>query len=182
MILAAPIFAGEHSPSVAVRREGTRALGGLVVSHDAGNRKVIIAHPANWSELAAAEQAFLSAEENRQLYVAVTRAAEELVVSRLVIHPEKGEPYRADDTMWSALNASLDGHGQALTVDVGTTEGRGVLASSGEEIVAAGRAADGAARASCRALLDRRDAHPRPILARGGCDALRRQRPRARAR
>ena len=141
VILAAPLIGGAHLPKVAVRREGARAVGGVLVTYEDRGRTRVLAHPADWETLAAEEARFLAAEEDRQLYVAVTRAADELVVSRLMVTARNGVPTAAGETAWSALTGTLESQATPLTLVATAPAGRPVLDASSARITAlAGRA------------------------------------------
>ena len=70
----------------------------------------ILAQPLAWSAHEAAEQPYSTAEDVRLLYVAATRAKEELVVARC--------DATEDGSCWSDLHASLDAPGQAERIDL----------------------------------------------------------------
>ncbi len=106
VILAAPIEASDHEPNVhIVRTEAGGADGGIVIS--AG--KIVIAQPVGWGKMADSERSFSSAEDQRLLYVATTRAMHELVVSRCERPRTKSATEAKPDTSaWSPLGAVLD--------------------------------------------------------------------------
>ncbi|MFL5506049.1 MAG: UvrD-helicase domain-containing protein, partial [Gemmatimonadales bacterium] len=104
VILAAPTPEREHPTRHAIARSADgSAVGGLLVSDEHGT---IIAQPAGWAEMAAREAAFEAAEAVRLLYVAVTRAKRELVVSRLIYQNKSGPA--EDKSAWSPLGGMLD--------------------------------------------------------------------------
>jgi ATP-dependent helicase/nuclease subunit A len=78
VVLASPFGGGFHQPTRRVVRDETgRALGFTTVSD--GDRK--LAQPRDWTtEHAPIEERFEAAEQDRLLYVAATRAADELVI------------------------------------------------------------------------------------------------------
>src|SRR5690606_7007180 len=82
VILAMPF--GDWSPPPASRavRGGTgRALGCATVAERRGpNQVVTLAQPADWDAHAEEESRFARAEDERLLYVAATRPAQELIV------------------------------------------------------------------------------------------------------
>jgi len=69
-----------------------------------------LARPESWDEMAEVEKRFAAAEDVRLLYVAVTRAKEELVVARW-----RGKP---EESFWRALDPWLDAHATLLEMDV----------------------------------------------------------------
>jgi ATP-dependent helicase/nuclease subunit A len=150
VVLAAPWFEEDHPPKVAVRREGMRAVGGVLVRNMSSREKEVLAHPLNWTELAAAEQSFLDAEVNRLLYVASTRAKEELVVSRLWGTPSKKPPQLAEGTAWSALNSTLEVRATLLKMEPTDPPGRDLLQRSGSEIAGDARKTDEARAAASK--------------------------------
>ncbi|MEX0907937.1 MAG: PD-(D/E)XK nuclease family protein, partial [Gemmatimonadota bacterium] len=83
VVLAMPF--GDWSPlpsSRVVRDETGRALGyAAVTTRKTRNTSVTLAQPADWDEHAAIEEQFRLAENDRLLYVAATRAADELIVA-----------------------------------------------------------------------------------------------------
>jgi ATP-dependent helicase/nuclease subunit A len=78
-----------------------------------------LARPFGWGERQAAERAFAEAEEVRLLYVAVTRAREELVVARW--------PEGRGSSAWAPLDSWLEEHAEVLTLDRGTPSPRDQL-------------------------------------------------------
>ena len=86
---------------VHIKRDGAKSLGWFKVewkSETSFASKVLGEH-ADWEQHKAAEEPFLTAEENRLLYVAATRARQMLVVSRSA--SSKGKP------AWGVLNQAL---------------------------------------------------------------------------
>jgi ATP-dependent exoDNAse (exonuclease V) beta subunit len=86
----------------------------------------VLAIPEGWEEKEDAERRFEAAEEVRLLYVAVTRAKEELVVARW--------PDRASKSPWRALDPWLEEHAERLELESRDPEpGRTLEASWAEE-------------------------------------------------
>jgi ATP-dependent helicase/nuclease subunit A len=84
VFLADPLGGFEPRPDVHVVREGAEARGYFAIAEEGEkpwNRKEI-AEPEGWAALKVAEQAYRTAEEDRVLYVAATRARDMLVVGR----------------------------------------------------------------------------------------------------
>ncbi len=102
VVLADPSRPGSHPTRSHTERspDGT-AVGWLCVSEarQGYGPDRLIARPVGWDEKAAAEDRFGLAERVRLLYVAVTRAKDELVVSRW--------PAKAGGSAWSALDPWL---------------------------------------------------------------------------
>lgn len=127
VVLAHPVAPQEHPPTMHVRRrEDGRAEGFMLVEGERG--RAVLARPLDWSELEAAEKAFEEAEEARLLYVACTRAEEELVVARHVSVPNKkesAEAYRkrrqeeVRAVSWGPLDEWLEKHAVALELEGG---------------------------------------------------------------
>ncbi|MBI4521707.1 MAG: PD-(D/E)XK nuclease family protein, partial [Gemmatimonadetes bacterium] len=83
VFLADPLAGVKARAGVRVIREGPRATGYLRLGRTWGEGQWDeLAEPAGWEEHAAAELAYVEAEEKRLLYVAATRARDLLVVSR----------------------------------------------------------------------------------------------------
>jgi ATP-dependent helicase/nuclease subunit A len=91
-----------------------------------------LARPLGWSQKEAAEREFEGAEDVRLLYVACTRAAEELVVARNKKRPDKSP--------WASLDHSLDLHALPLNVREVPAPEREQLETGPDEIRAAARA------------------------------------------
>ena len=96
VILAFPTGEWDGTPTIHVERPAAgNAIGYVRVEEKAeGFTMRTLAQPRDWPARAAAEKEFEKAEDIRLLYVAVTRAAEELVVSRC-IQAEDRSPWRA---------------------------------------------------------------------------------------
>ncbi len=74
-----------------VDRAGARIVGYLAVEQQTGQfTRKILAHPHDWDEFAEEESRFEAAEHTRLLYVAATRAGNQLVVTR---RPGRGSHY-----------------------------------------------------------------------------------------
>jgi len=74
-----------------VDRSGERSVGYLAVEQRAGQfARKILAHPHDWDAFEEEERNFEAAERNRLLYVAATRAGNQLVVTR---RPGRGSHY-----------------------------------------------------------------------------------------
>ena len=98
VLLAAPWGKPDHPIRRHVERTPDgRARGWLLVEQKEGRGTRTIARPRGWSEKEARERTFEEAEELRLLYVAVTRAEHELVVSRPPKHPERSAWGRLDN-------------------------------------------------------------------------------------
>jgi len=83
VFLADPTGAWEHEVGLHVDRRSARVTGYLALygqSNQYGHGP-LLAHPPDWEKLANCEAQFQQAEENRLLYVAATRARDQLIVS-----------------------------------------------------------------------------------------------------
>jgi ATP-dependent helicase/nuclease subunit A len=106
VILAMPF--GDWSPepkSRIVRHPTGRATGYATVTERRGpNQTVTLARPADWQHHAEEEERFIRAEDQRLLYVAATRAAEELVIG-CAYNTNSPSPWRSFHA-WLKQNAA----------------------------------------------------------------------------
>lgn len=79
--LANPAGVGDFEPDKHVRRTGRTPLGHFRFKKQVGRQTKTISQPAGWETSAAEELKYESAEENRLMYVAATRARDLLVIS-----------------------------------------------------------------------------------------------------
>ncbi|MYK69102.1 MAG: AAA family ATPase [Gammaproteobacteria bacterium] len=84
-----------------------------------------LAQPLDWSALAQEEVRFLEAEEQRILYVACTRAREELVVAR-----------KHGKSCWGIFDGWLDRNAKALQLAADVPRSRERMARSAEDLLA----------------------------------------------
>jgi ATP-dependent helicase/nuclease subunit A len=145
VVLADPSGQAPKGRDLHVERhpDGT-SVGYLSVTEKWGDQRRgqrLLARPSEWPEKEAAEARFEAAEEVRLLYVAVTRAREELVVSRW--------PAKPGSSPWSPLDGSLRDHAREVTLDAAPPRPRAPLEVEPAEIrsrvEAAGRALAAAA-------------------------------------
>lgn len=118
VILAAPSSRKSFEPTFVVRRDREAATQGyLMIRNQSGN----VAHPLCWESVSVDEKQFSEAETDRLLYVAVTRAAEELVVSRCTRLLQKSSYESA--SLWSRLASVLENMATPLkpVISVGDT-------------------------------------------------------------
>jgi len=96
VVLAFPTGEWDGTPTIHVERPASgNAIGYVRVEEKAESFTMrTLAQPRDWPARAAVEKEFEKAEDIRLLYVAVTRAAEELVVSRCM-QAEDRSPWRA---------------------------------------------------------------------------------------
>ena len=92
-----------------------------------------LAQPLEWSALAQEEVRFLEAEEQRILYVACTRAREELVVAR-----------KHGKSCWGIFDGWLDRHGDTLKLAADVPQSRARMARSAEDLLSETAAAEAA--------------------------------------
>ncbi len=90
-----------------------------------------LAQPLAWAALAQEEVRFLGAEEQRILYVACTRAREELVVAR-----------KHGKSCWGIFDGWLDRHAKALQLAADVPQSRERMARSAEDLLAETAAAE----------------------------------------
>lgn len=121
----------------------TEALGSFKGSRD-------LARPLGWAEYESVERRFVAAEEVRLLYVAVTRAMEELVVARW--------PAGKGTSPWAPLDRSLDEHATPLEMPIDDPPER-------EELdVSPGAVADALEEASARIRVARDPSYRRATV------------------
>ena len=107
VVLAAPVGETVREPERHVARtDDGRAVGYLVVQTREGWKTTIDAMPPGWPEHQAEEARFQKAEDVRLMYVAATRAEDELVVARRDDSPEKSP--------WALLDPWLEERGVSL--------------------------------------------------------------------
>jgi ATP-dependent helicase/nuclease subunit A len=129
VVLADPSGGRPRAPEIHVeRRPDGRAVGYARVSEarERWSAGPDLARPEAWDEMADVERRFAEAEEIRLLYVAVTRAQEELVVAQW--------PDKPEESFWRPLHPWLDRRATPLELDVAVPPAR---AGIGEEIATA---------------------------------------------
>ncbi|MCG6955764.1 MAG: UvrD-helicase domain-containing protein [Gemmatimonadetes bacterium] len=112
VVLADPSRERDRPPEVHTQRleDGTPVCWVRVTGERAsGYGDHVLARPAEWQDKENTERRFEVAERVRLLYVAVTRARDELVVAR--------RPGATGITVWSALDPWLEAHGISLALD-----------------------------------------------------------------
>jgi ATP-dependent helicase/nuclease subunit A len=88
VFLANPTKNTSHTPTVHICRTDGSPRGYFVIEKRKGHTSEVLGQPADWDAYCKTEQQYLSAEENRLLYVAATRARDLLVVSTYEGKPE----------------------------------------------------------------------------------------------
>jgi ATP-dependent helicase/nuclease subunit A len=130
VVLADPSGAKRRAPDMHVVRSAEgRAVGYLRVteaSEGFGSDRAL-AMPVGWEEKAEAEERFEAAEEVRLLYVAVTRAKEELLVARWREGP--------DTSPWRALHPWLDERATPLELEPEEPEPRARVETTAEDVL-----------------------------------------------
>lgn len=131
VILAMPF--GEWMPEPAVRVVRDRnggALGFTRVCEKVGKNRVLpLAQPADWDQHVAEEMRFQRAERERLLYVAATRAGEELIV---------GAAYNArSPSPWRSFLPWLKAHAERLDLPQPERGVRPELQQTGSDVMAA---------------------------------------------
>jgi ATP-dependent helicase/nuclease subunit A len=108
-----------------------RAVGYLLVQEDTGFASQCVARPPQWERHEDEEIPFGEAEEVRLLYVAATRARDELVIGRC--------SNTEDDSFWAPLHPALDDPSIAreLSIEVLPPVDRERMTVSAEELVQA---------------------------------------------
>jgi ATP-dependent helicase/nuclease subunit A len=131
VVLAWPAGHWDHEVTAHVRRDpdgGGEAF--FCVREGQGRDARTVAQPADWDSHADAEKAFETAEQDRLRYVAVTRAREELLVSRCSAMESGGK------SPWGALCEALESHATHLELEDAEPPAREVLDASDSQIVA----------------------------------------------
>jgi ATP-dependent helicase/nuclease subunit A len=102
VVLADPSGRNDRPPDLHVERRETGAVAyaRVVEAQEGWGSSKEVARPLEWDAMARIEEEFEAAEQVRLLYVAVTRAREELVVARW--------PDKPADSPWHALDPWLD--------------------------------------------------------------------------
>jgi len=131
VILAAPVPPKPREPGVATWREAGAAAGALHIADDNGNT---LARPADWPVRAAEERTRIRAEWDRLLYVAVTRAEEELVVSQRAPYTLASGETRGDTGRWAPLSGVLARHARELLLTVDEPAGRKAVEVTADDI------------------------------------------------
>jgi ATP-dependent helicase/nuclease subunit A len=128
VILAAPF--GEWDPPTLKHIERSpdgRALGWFAVERRDNRNRRPLAQPRGWSEKRDAEQRFGNAEDLRLLYVAATRAGDELVVAR--------RPEQSNKSPWVGLDPWLEANATRLDVAPANAPDRERIGATAEEMV-----------------------------------------------
>ena len=122
--------------SVVERGAGGRATGWLLLGVP-GRRGQFdeLARPFEWSEKEAEAKAFDEAEGVRLLYVAASRAADEILITRPLGSREKRSP-------WKVFHGWLDAHGSHLELDAEEPKGRQRLEVGVDEMAKRSEAAE----------------------------------------
>ena len=104
VFLADPCGGPWRRVNARVSRDGASAKGYFCIKRKKGDHgETVIAAPADWAQYEAEELVYLDAEEKRLLYVAGTRARDQLVISHWAKGMGKGTP------AWNAFDPFLNG-------------------------------------------------------------------------
>jgi ATP-dependent helicase/nuclease subunit A len=139
VVLAAPTDRPSFEPDVHVARREDGATGGLCIHVQAGRSLRVLAQPPGWADMQAIESRFQEAERARVLYVAVTRAERELLVSQCERTLKSGVV--PDDAAWRPLASVLDEHATPAELPITAAPGRARLQRSADSLVDSSRAA-----------------------------------------
>ncbi len=129
VVLAAPFGDSSPEPDHRIeRRDDGNVIGHAVVRERDGWSWRVLARPVDWPEHAAIESSFGSAEDDRLLYVAASRAGDELVVGRAPL-PNSASP-------WAAFEPWLERRGTMLEMPRGRAAERERLRTGRDAIEA----------------------------------------------
>jgi ATP-dependent helicase/nuclease subunit A len=140
VILADPTENRGRRPNLHLTRSAEGVAEGFlrVTPANAGRRAAgELARPMEWEHKEASERRFIDAEEVRLLYVAATRAREELVIARW--------PDGRGTSAWAAFEPLLEGRAERLTLDAREPAER-------DEVVITPEEADSAAASASASL------------------------------
>jgi ATP-dependent helicase/nuclease subunit A len=129
VVLADPSGGREHAPDLHIERgDDGRAVGYARVTEASEGRGGAkdLARPADWDDMAQIESRFDAAEGVRLLYVAVTRAKEELIVARW--------PDKSDVSPWRALHSWLDDRAELLELEARPARPREEIEATASDI------------------------------------------------
>jgi ATP-dependent helicase/nuclease subunit A len=107
VFLADPCRFSRRPPLFSINRDGAQAEGHFLITTNEGFRQRELARPRDWNDKVSEEIAFQTAEEDRVLYVAATRARNMLVVS---VHrrERKRDGTSRSEGPWTKLCRSLE--------------------------------------------------------------------------
>jgi ATP-dependent helicase/nuclease subunit A len=126
VVLAAPLDYKPREPVAhVVRSDAGDSRGALLIAKRNGATLQRIAQSRDWDEMAAAEQQFSLAEQDRLRYVAATRARRMLVVAQA---EKLGKTVKVDGSIWRAFASTLDAmQAQTVTSATAAATGRDVV-------------------------------------------------------
>ncbi|MGH7480919.1 MAG: 3'-5' exonuclease, partial [Longimicrobiales bacterium] len=110
VVLAHPREIKPRAPNKHIERsDDARPRAYLTLEMHRGRASETLARPIDWPMYAEEESRYEAAEDDRLLYVAATRARDELVVAR--------SPKTSANSAWAPLHAALDRLGTRLTLE-----------------------------------------------------------------
>ncbi|MEO7362230.1 MAG: UvrD-helicase domain-containing protein, partial [Gemmatimonadaceae bacterium] len=132
VILAAPTELDAKTIRIATWRTNFGTANGALRVVDDDHQP--IAQPLEWEEIANQENVRVAAERARLLYVAVTRAEEELVVSQRASYAIKSGEARGDTSQWAPLAPVLLRHSRELQLTASAPPGRRSVRVSSQQV------------------------------------------------
>jgi ATP-dependent helicase/nuclease subunit A len=128
VVLATPFGANWTRPILSVVERDAKggAVGWLTVGRKGRYGMRVLARPTGWAERERREAAFQAAEDVRLLYVAATRAGEELLVAQNLGKPE--------DSHWHDLDGWLTAHATELRLEAHPAPGRPSMRATWDEL------------------------------------------------
>jgi ATP-dependent helicase/nuclease subunit A len=126
VVLARPFEVERPDDDVFVERSASGTVGWLRVKDERSKKARVLARPLDWEVKEAALSVFQAAEEMRLLYVASTRAQDELVVAM----PKRGD----GESPWRPLHGWLRAHARELALNAGDPPARERLTRSAGDL------------------------------------------------
>lgn len=141
VILAAPVDKASFDPLVHIQRSAAGlAHGGMCIGHTTKRGFAALAQCPGWEEMQAIEATYVEAEDARLLYVAATRAREQLVVGQFTETPAPGTASatatsKPDNSAWRPLAPMLERMATVLDINARPPVDRREVAQHASDIL-----------------------------------------------